>query len=203
MSDSPNKWALPEFGLVTHAHHNTNKKLKLNAVTHSTHKHNAITSSGQNEGYEKGYNDGMNKAISEMNVAKQRLEALIQQLHRENEQIQDEKSQALYGFVKSLCEKVLYTELSSSPDVIKNVITQSLKMIDTSGNEIRIFCNQKLYEFLQTSPLDSYQRIVFEVNNQLAEYDFKIESEKQKICFNIEQLLSKLLDEIKQCNSQN
>lgn len=203
MSDSPNKWALPEFGLVTHAHHNTNKKLKLNPNLNPTIRQNVVTPASHNEGYEKGYSDGMNKAIAEMNLPKQRLEALIQQLHTENEQIQDEKNQALFSFVKSLCEKVLHAELSISPDVIKNVIAQSLKMIDTTGNEIRIYCHQKLYECLQTSKFESYNRVIFEVNNQLPEYEFKIESEKQKICFSIEQLLSKLLDEIKQCNSQN
>ncbi len=137
-----------------------------------------------------------------MNVPKQKLEALLQQLHNENEQLHHEKSQAMYGFVKSLCERVLHTELSHSPDTINNVLAQSLQMIDRTGNEIRIYCNQKLYECLQTSKFESYNRVIFEVNNQLPEYEFKIESDKQKICFSIEQLLSKLLDEINQCNSQ-
>ncbi len=202
MSDNPNKWALPEFGLVTHAHHNTHKKLKLNPMLNPSVKQNAATPAGQSEGFERGYLDGLNKAALEMNVPKQKLEALLQQLHSENEQLHHEKSQAMYGFVKSLCERVLHTELSTSPDTIKNVIAQSLKMIDSTGNEIRIYCHQKLYECLQTSKFESYNRVIFEVNNQLPEYEFKIESDKQKICFSIEQLLSKLLDEINQCNSQ-
>lgn len=201
MSDNPNKWALPEFGLVTHAHHNTNKKLKLNPMLNPSVKQNSVAPAGQSEGFEKGYLDGLNKAALEMNVPKQKLEALLQQLHSENEQLHHEKSQAMYVFVKSLCERVLHTELSTSPDTIKNVIAQSLKMIDSTGNEIRIFCHQKLYECLQTSKFESYNRVIFEVNNQLPEYEFKIESDKQKICFSIEQLLSKLLDEINQCNS--
>lgn len=199
---TPNKWALPEFGLVTHAHHNTYKKMKLNPELNPSLKPKVTDSLSRAEGYDKGYSDGMAKAMQEMNQQKQQLAALIQQFHQENEIIQSEKEQSLCHFVKSLCEKVLYKELATSNDVLKNVINQALKMIDKSGNEIRIFCHQKLYENLYSDTFDSYSKVVLEVNNQLTEYEFKIESDKQKVCFNLDKLLTQLLDDILLCNSQ-
>jgi len=201
MSDTPNKWVLPEFGLLTHVHHNTYKKLKLNPALNPTLKSYFAVPASHAEGYEKGYSEGLAKATQESNAQKQRLEALIQQLHADSDAIENEREDALCRFVKSLCEKIIYKELSLSPDVLKNMITQALKMIDNSGKEIRIHCHQKLYENLHSDKFDSYTRVVFEVNNQLAEYDFTLESDKQKICFNVDVLLAKLLEEILICNS--
>lgn len=196
MSDKSNKWALPEFSLVTQAHHNTHKKLK----SHQNPNPNIVASHAQ--GYEKGYNEGMAKAIQEMNQQKKRLEDLIAQLQHEATELNNHKEQSLFTFVKSLCEKVIYRELSLSDDVLNNIITQALKTIDNTGSEIRILCHPKLYEKCQNAQLESSSRIIFEMNNQLAEYEFKIESQKQKICFNIDALLNKLLEEILLCNSQ-
>ncbi|MGE3319266.1 MAG: FliH/SctL family protein [Candidatus Berkiella sp.] len=196
MSDTPNKWALPEFGLVTHAHHNTYKKLKSN--------HNASPNAlaSQAQGYEKGYNDGMAKALQEMNLQKKRLEDLIAQLHQEATELQQHKEQSLFAFVKNLCEKVIYRELSLSDEVLSNIIVQALKSIDNTGNDIRIYCHPKLYEKIRNTHFENNTRIVFEMNNQLPDFEFKLESEKQKICFSIETLLNKLLEEILACNSQ-
>lgn len=202
MSDTPNKWALPEFGLVTHAHHNTYKKLKLNPELNPLLKQNPVVPASYTEGYDKGYCEGMTKATQEMNLQKQRLEALIQQLHADTQAVQSEREQALCFFVKSLCEKVIFKELSTSNDVMKNLVNQALKMIDNSGKELRILCHPKLFESLHSEKWDSYTRVVLEANAQLREHDFKIESDKQKICFNVDALLSKLMDEILLCNSQ-
>jgi len=198
MSDTPNKWALPEFGLVTHAHHNTYKKLKSN---HNPNL-NPNAAAAHAQGYEKGYSEGMAKAMQEINQQKKRLEDLITQLHQEHAELQNQKEQSLFNFVKSLIEKVIYNELSISDDVIRNIISQALKTIDNTGNEIRIICHPKLYEKCQNAQLDTHSRVIFEVNNQLSDFEFKIESEKQKICFNIDALLNKLFDEILSCNSQ-
>lgn len=198
-----NKWALPEFGLVTHAHHNTYKKMKLSPELNPSLQPKATGQLACAQGYDKGYSEGMAKALQEMEQQKQQLSALIQQLHQDVKDIQQEKEEALYHFLKSLCEKVLYKELSTSPEVLRNVINQALKMIDNSGNEIRILCHQKLHDKLYSDKFDSYTRVVLEVNNQLNEYEFKIESDKQKICFNLDVLMSKLWDEILSCNSQN
>lgn len=203
MSDVPNKWALPEFGLVTHAHHNTYKKLKINPELNPSNKlTNSSVPASYNEGFDKGYSEGMAKAIQEMNHQKQQLATLIQQLHNETSALQSEREEALYAFVKTLCEKVLYREMSLSGDVLKNVITQALKIIDNSGQEIRILCHPKLYENLHNEKFDSYTRVVLEASSQLNEYEFKIESDKQKICFNVDTLLSKLWNEILICNTQ-
>jgi flagellar biosynthesis/type III secretory pathway protein FliH len=202
MSDTPNKWALPEFGLVTHAHHNTYKKLKLNPELNPALKAHSTIPAAHAEGYDKGYSDGMMKATQEMNHQKQQLAALCQQLQSDSQAIQIEREDALCIFVKTLCEKVLYKELSTSSDVLKNVISKALKMIDNSGSEIRILCHPKLYENLHDDKFDSFTRVVFESNNQLNEHEFKIESDKQKICFNIDKLMCKLWEEILICNSQ-
>ncbi|MCS5711424.1 FliH/SctL family protein [Candidatus Berkiella aquae] len=203
MPESHSKWALPEFGLVVNAHHTTNKSLKVNPNASTANAVQAeLNQKGYDAGFAKGYAEGLQKVEQEMQLQKRQLESLIKQLHEDNQAISQEKEQAILLFVKSLCEKVLHKELATSSETIANVITQALKMIDNSGKEIRIACHPKLYEKIQNEDFNGYSRIIFETQPQLADFEFKIESEKQKICFNLESLLNRLQDELLLCNSQ-
>ncbi len=194
MSDSHHKWALPEFGLGTHVHHNTHKKLKIQTAMLVPQSNPAATAQYQ-QGFEKGYADGLQQAKIERQLPLQRLQEMINHLQSESQTIEQEKEWAIYTFVKSLCEKVLHQEMALSQDVILNVITQALKMIDNTGKETRILCHPKLYALLQETQFDSHSRVILEINNQLADFAFAIESDKQKVCFNPTQIINKLFDE--------
>lgn len=194
MSDRHHKWALPEFGLGTHVHHNTHKKLKIQTAMIAPQSNPASAVQYQ-QGFEKGYAEGLQQAKIEMQLPLQRLQEMLKQLQVESQTIDQEKELAIYAFVKSLCEKILHHELTLSQERIVNVITQALKMIDNTGKEIRILCHPKLYALLQEIQIDTHSRIVFEANNQMTDFAFAIESDKQKVCFNPTQILNKLFNE--------
>ncbi len=201
MSENLNKWALPEFGLGTHAHHTTHKKLKIQSALLAP-QNNPASAALQQQGFEKGYAEGLQKAQLEMQQPMQRLQELINNLQQETQVIVQEKEMAIYTFVKSLCEKVFHKEMTLSADAVMNVITQALKMIEESGKDMRILCHPKLYATLQETKFNSHARVIVEVNHQLSDFEFRIESEKQKICFNTSQIINKLFDEYLACNSQ-
>lgn len=201
MSDNHNKWALPEFGLGTHAHHTTHKKLKIQTALLAPQSNPASAALHQ-QGFEKGYAEGLQKAQLEIQQPLQRLQEMVKHLQLESQAIAQEKELAIYTFVKSLCEKVFHKEMTLSQEVIMSVITQALKIIGDSGRDIRILCHPKLHAILQEAKFDSHARVIFESSNQLGDFEFTIESEKQKICFNTAQIINKLFDELLACNSQ-
>jgi flagellar biosynthesis/type III secretory pathway protein FliH len=95
-----------------------------------------------------------------------------------------------------MCEKLICKELTTSPDAIINIISQALKSIESSSKEIRIICHKKLYDFLISSKIESQSYIVYEIDNHLSDFQFKIESDTQKLTYNVEQTLNQILEDL-------
>jgi flagellar biosynthesis/type III secretory pathway protein FliH len=100
MSENSKKWALPEFGLITNVHHNTNKKLKLQNAPIMNPIANLNVQESYQQGHDKGYSDGMKKAMLEMSQHKQLLSELITQVRTVHEQKSQEKELSILRFVK-------------------------------------------------------------------------------------------------------
>ncbi|MBS0288355.1 MAG: hypothetical protein JSR17_13745 [Proteobacteria bacterium] len=190
-------WLLPEFGLLTHAQHSTKKKLKAKSI-HLATAAKAQFDADYNNGFKKGYEAGIAQAANEMSKKLTQLGALIHEIGAHKNTLDENFKIKMYQFVSLICEKIIMEKLNISDSVFNNIINRALEVMDTQAAALKIYANSKLIQELgKESFINDAKKFTLELDNNLPEYSFRIESDKQFLEFNLFKALKELLAESK------
>ncbi len=199
-NSSKKDWLLPEFGLNNNASHSTQKRLKTN-IPDLIVNEQAQKLQYENElkkGYQKGYEDAINKATPEINAKLVQLSSLITELNSYKSIIDDKLKENIYQFVLLICEKILMEKLQSSSEVIASIIQKALGMIETNTLGLKLHCNEALCNQLTHAQImDKIANLTIEKDNSLKDFNFRIESDKQFLAFNLQESLKEIIDNTK------
>ncbi|MGD9591701.1 MAG: FliH/SctL family protein [Candidatus Berkiella sp.] len=187
-------WLLPEFGLLTHAQHSTKKKLKAKSVNLAKSVQSQ-QEEGYHQGYKKGYEAGLSQGSNEINQKLTQLSALICELTAYKNSLDEQFKNNMHHFAQMICEKIVMEKISLCESAIVNIINRALDVIDTESGLLKVFCNTHLLQKLP-SQLQS-KRIVFENDETMKDYAFRIESDRQFLDYNLHKALKTLIDESK------
>ncbi len=194
-NSDPNKsWLLPEFGLLNHAQHSTQKKLKAKSISFAKNAQMQLEAD-YNNGFKKGYETGLAQGANEINKKLTQLSALVCELSVYKNSLDDRFKQNLHQLAIMICEKIIMEKINLSETVIFNIMNRALDVIEGQTLPLKVYCNQNL---LQQLPNQSHsKRLVFEKDDSLQDYCFKIESDRQFLEFNLHEALKELINSSK------
>jgi hypothetical protein len=193
---SSNKWALPEFGLLTHVHNPVQKKLKVNFVPTVNPKDLQKYQQDFDKGFEKGYSEGLEKGKQEIKKQMDVLAALMIEVTNFKMSFSKKFEEEGVQVLKSVCEHLLNHELSISNERINEILSKAINVIDDRVSGIKIYCNEALIMQIQSDISDYRQKnISFERDPSLVDYNFRIESNKQLLEFDMKKSLNNLFAE--------
>ncbi len=188
------QWLLPEFGLQNHSKHTTQKKLKAKSVTFAKNAQIQLEADFNN-GFKKGYDAGLAQGTNEVNKKLTQLSALICELNAFKNSLDEQFSQKLHQFTVLICEKIIMEKVSVSDAVLLNIVNRAMDIIDNQASSLKIYCSQNLLN--QLSNQTQSKRVVFEKDDSLNDFNFKIESDRQFLEFNLHDALLNLINETK------
>lgn len=189
---SKKSWLLPEFGLVTHVHNTTMKKMKAKTVPISNAKSLQTTTDYQSA-LQKGYEEGKAKALIEINAIVHQLNQLLDSLKTKQHEDRLKMATQYQTLIKACCESILAREIEQQPEMIFNLINVAMDQIDKSQN-IKLFCSPKLASLLNyQSEFSDTSHLAVEIDNTLTEFNFKIESETQHLALSFSDMINEYL----------
>ncbi len=78
------------------------------------------------DGYEKGYQEGLEKSRSEMEKLSQQFRLLTENLAKEREELRKQYEQDLIDLVLLLTEKIIGTTAETKPEIISHIVSRVL-----------------------------------------------------------------------------
>lgn len=190
-------WPLPEFGLMTHAHHTTSKKLKAKSIINTTLQKQQFEKDFEN-GLKKGYEAGLLQATQEMQKKLEQLSTLILTLEQHKNNIDSDFKNRSFSFISMICEKIIFEKINTSSEPMNNILSRGLELIDAKTSSLKIYCNELLFDALiKEKKFEDNKQITIEKDEKLPAFSFRIESDKQFLEFNLKASLDKIINESK------
>lgn len=188
-------WAPPEFGLQTQVNHPLQKKLKARSLREETS--NKIQNQrAYEEAIKKGYEIGTQQARQELNKKLQHFSMLIVELERFKRSFYEQVKKDCLEFIPKVCEKILLEKLKASPEVMLNIVDKALDLIDNNVSILKITGAKNVISYFnQIDPKFQTTQIILEEDENLEDFIFIIESDKQCLEFNLIESLNKLLND--------
>ncbi len=194
---SEKDWSLPEFGLMTQVHNNTQKKLRLNNLAAKEKQEKSATETELQNGFQQGYTQGLQQANTELTKKANVLNALMSELEKHKSQTIDHMRRNHISALELLCERILQIQLSLSKETITKIVEKALETVESNSNNIKIYCHSDLYQYLIENKNDYPNNLIIEVDPKLPSLGFKVESDKQYLEFDLKKSVNKYLDEFK------
>ena len=194
-------WLLPEFGLLTHVHHTTQKKLKKNAI--QSEKPPKMQSPEELDGFSKGYQSGLEEAKRETKQKSHALSELMVQITKSNNKLIEEVLEKIKKqgaeFIYAACQKILYDKLRMSPEIVQDLIHHALERVDNNSSSLKILCGKEIFDLLikEQNLLKQQSSLSFEKDETQGDFGFRIESDSQCLEFNYQEALKKLIADYK------
>lgn len=153
---------------------------------------NEAKETGFNKGLEEGQKIAFEKYSGELQKLSNNLLDLLSNVAGLKKDILNSSTDNFSTVSKALIESLLEKEFAINPEslekVIKRAISDSIK-----DDEFKVKINKKTYELI-SSNLQVLDKNKFEVDEDLPDFDFKIESNLTTIDGNIKNTISNLLD---------
>ncbi len=194
-NDPKKSWLLTEFGLLNNAKHTTKKKLKAKSITFAKTAQMQLEAD-YNNGFKKGYDAGLAQGANEVNKKLTQLSALICELTAYKNTLDDQFKNNIHQFSLMICEKIIMEKINLSENVILNILNRALDVIEGQSSPLKVYCNQNLLQQLPNQT--NSKRIIFDKDDSLKDYSFRIESDRQFLEFNLHEALKELIHNSKE-----
>ncbi|MBN9286704.1 MAG: hypothetical protein BGO43_11125 [Gammaproteobacteria bacterium 39-13] len=188
-------WSFPEFGLPTHANHTITKRLKVknNVDEKQLQRQNELA---YQEAVRKGFEAGMQQATQEMNKKMQTVSVALTELVEYKRRFLEQIKRDCLMFVPMICEKILLEQIALKPDIMLNIVSKAIDLIDNNVSQLKISGAKNIAPFFDQIDLKAKaKQIIIEIDESKENFCFAVESDKQILEFNLWDALNKLISE--------
>ncbi|MCL1843935.1 MAG: FliH/SctL family protein [Defluviitaleaceae bacterium] len=139
--------------IIRHAERQA-EEIQSNAIRKAAQKQEAIKSAAEaeaariiSEARDTGYNEGMEKAISEGNIIRAEAQQILDDAHTERKQMQENLEPETVGMIINITEKLLGNIASVNPAIITNIVKQGFAAATISG-EVTVYVSADDYDLV-------------------------------------------------------
>lgn len=177
--------------------------LKITETTNNeleTIKTNAYNEGEQN-GFNKGYNDGLEKANEEFKDSLIKIAEILSSIERERKECLEDEEDRVLNFILLLAKKIIHKDLNQEQNDMLPLIQNAISKLETKA-KINIMINSqianKLNEFIpeliNSNP--GIENLTVTANDNLNTGDFILESNKESLDLRLESQIDKIMHEL-------
>jgi len=155
----------------------------------------------ENEGYEKGYQNGMAEATKVVNQQRQivgQLQQLLRSLNEPFEELDTQVEQELVALAIAIAQQIIRREIKVNPDQIMAVIREALEVLPASARNIKVALHPQdaaLVKQLSTVSEENQQWLLIE-DPALMRGGCKVTTDASQIDASIESRLAAIFSQI-------
>lgn len=152
---------------------------------------------GEKQGHESGFLAGMKQAEIETKKMKQIIEEERKKAQVEIENWQQDAKRQMINFGIRFAENLIHQQINQDESILAKMIHDSIETLELISERVIVKVHPDNVETLQTYFADSQifsKQIALQVlsDQQMEKYDYAIDTENQKIVFDLKHVLEKL-----------
>jgi len=94
---------------------------------------------GREQGYAQGLEAGRAAARAEAEALRQELRGAMEQMEQQLASLAERRTEELAGLVHALCRKVLGWELTTSVEVLEEIVAEGMSRLEAEGGEADVY----------------------------------------------------------------
>lgn len=151
---------------------------------------------GQEQGKKSGFKIGMQQAQEQAQIMKTKIMEEQQAAQLEIEEWEQDARRQMIGFGIQFTENLIHQQIHQDESILAKMVSESIEDLDFVSDKITVKVHPTNVEIIQTyfttNPLFYNQKIQVLSDEEFDRFDYHIETENQKIIFDLKHVLEKL-----------